>query len=82
MHWFRLGERVEVSPDIRLRVPRVDDLDVRPATEAAHALLHDGRRRLRELGQALRMAVIDEATWTALDPQRRTLHDVDEPDDL
>ena len=55
---------------------------VRPATEAAHALLHDGRRRLRELGQTLRTAVIDEATWTALDPQRRTLHDVDEPDDL
>jgi hypothetical protein len=28
------------------------------------------------------LAVIDEATWTALDPQRATLRDVDEPADL
>ena len=28
------------------------------------------------------MAVIDEATWTALDPERATLRDVDEPGDL
>jgi len=26
--------------------------------------------------------VIDEATWTALDPDRATLRDVDEPADL
>ena len=38
--------------------------------------------RLRALPQALRTAVIDEATWHALDPQRRTLWDVDEPADL
>jgi hypothetical protein len=30
----------------------------------------------------MRTAVIDEATWTALDPSRSTLHDVDEPSDL
>jgi len=26
--------------------------------------------------------VIDEPTWTALDPGRLTLRDIDEPDDL
>jgi molybdopterin-guanine dinucleotide biosynthesis protein A len=53
-----------------------------PAADAAHTLLHAGRRRLRDVLDALRTAVIDEATWTALDPDRRTLVDVDEPDDL
>ena len=57
-------------------------LRVGPATEAAHGLLHDGRRRLRDLVDALQTAVIDEATWIALDPERRTLRDVDEPGDL
>jgi molybdopterin-guanine dinucleotide biosynthesis protein A len=50
--------------------------------DVAHALLHDGRRALRDLLDALRTAVIDEETWVALDPGRRTLFDVDEPDDL
>jgi molybdopterin-guanine dinucleotide biosynthesis protein A len=53
-----------------------------PAREAAHALLHSGERRLRALPEALRTAVIDEATWVGLDPERATLRDVDEPDDL
>ena len=53
-----------------------------PARQAIHALLHTGERRLRSLLEAMRTAVIDEATWTALDPSRRTLHDVDEPSDL
>ena len=53
-----------------------------PAADAVHTLLHAGRRRLRDVLGALRTAVIDEATWTALDPERRTLFDVDEPDDL
>jgi hypothetical protein len=55
---------------------------VDPARVAAHALLHAGERSLRSLLQALRVAVIDEATWTALDPARGTLRDVDEPGDL
>jgi molybdenum cofactor guanylyltransferase len=54
----------------------------RPAREATHALLHTGERRLRALPDALRTAVIDEPTWLSLDPQRATLHDVDEPSDL
>jgi molybdopterin-guanine dinucleotide biosynthesis protein A len=52
------------------------------ASEAAHTLLHDGERRLRALLDALRVAVIDEPTWQALDPRRATLHDVDTPEDL
>ena len=41
---------------------------VAPARDAAHALLHAGERSLRSLLSALRIAVIDEPTWTALDP--------------
>jgi molybdopterin-guanine dinucleotide biosynthesis protein A len=50
--------------------------------DVSHALLHDGRRALRDLLDALRTAVIEEQTWVALDPGRRTLFDVDEPSDL
>ncbi len=53
-----------------------------PAADLTHTLLHAGRRRLRDLLDAARTAVVDEATWTALDPDRRTLFDVDEPEDL
>jgi molybdopterin-guanine dinucleotide biosynthesis protein A len=53
-----------------------------PAAEAVHALLHAGRRRLLDVLDALPTAVIDAATWTALDPGRRTLLDVDTPEDL
>jgi molybdenum cofactor guanylyltransferase len=53
-----------------------------PASEAVDALLQAGRRSLRELLAAVRTVVIDEPTWTALDPERRTLIDVDEPADL
>jgi molybdenum cofactor guanylyltransferase len=53
-----------------------------PAADAVHTLLHAGRRRLRDVLDASRTAVIDEETWTALDPGRLTLRDVDEPGDL
>jgi molybdopterin-guanine dinucleotide biosynthesis protein A len=52
------------------------------AADAAHALLHAGHRALHDLLDALRVAVIDEATWVALDPERRSLFDVDVPSDL
>jgi molybdenum cofactor guanylyltransferase len=55
---------------------------VAPARDAAAASLDAGERSLRSLLQALRTAVIDEPTWTALDPSRGTLNDVDEPKDL
>ena len=53
-----------------------------PARDAIHVLLHAGERSLRSLMEALRTAVIDEATWTALDPARETLRDIDLPGDL
>jgi molybdopterin-guanine dinucleotide biosynthesis protein A len=53
-----------------------------PAADAVHSLLHAGRRRLRDALDALRTAVIDEPTWTALDPARLTLRDIDEPGDM
>jgi molybdopterin-guanine dinucleotide biosynthesis protein A len=52
------------------------------AVDVAHTLLHSGRRSLRDLLDALHVAVIDEPTWHALDPLRQTLFDVDEPSDL
>jgi molybdopterin-guanine dinucleotide biosynthesis protein A len=53
-----------------------------PAADAVHTLLHAGRRRLRDVLDSLRTGVIDEATWTELDPARLTLRDIDEPGDL
>jgi molybdopterin-guanine dinucleotide biosynthesis protein A len=53
-----------------------------PAREATRMLLDRGERSLFALLRALDVAVIDEQTWHALDPQRRTLYDVDEPEDL
>jgi molybdenum cofactor guanylyltransferase len=53
-----------------------------PAREAAHHALHDAERSLRGFLDGLRVAVVDEPTWHALDPQRRTLRDVDTPGDL
>jgi molybdopterin-guanine dinucleotide biosynthesis protein A len=53
-----------------------------PAAEAVGALLQAGRRSLRDLLGAVTTVVIDEPTWTALDPERRTLIDVDEPGDV
>ena len=41
-----------------------------------------GRRSLRDLLATVSTVVIDEPTWTALDPERRTLLDVDEPGDI
>jgi molybdopterin-guanine dinucleotide biosynthesis protein A len=52
------------------------------ARDVGHALLHEGERSLHAWLQGMRVAVIDEATWTALDPDRETLKDVDEPDDI
>lgn len=53
-----------------------------PTRETAAALLHRGEGSLRALLGALRLAVIDEPTWLALDPTGATLFDVDRPEDL
>jgi molybdenum cofactor guanylyltransferase len=57
-------------------------LRVVAARVAAVSLLDEGKRSLRSLMEALPGAMIGEETWTALDPGRRTLFDVDEPSDL
>ncbi len=53
-----------------------------PAAEAAARLLGAGRRRLRDLLEDLRAEVVAEPVWRTLDPQGRTLFDVDLPADL
>ena len=53
-----------------------------PAAEAVGVLLGAGRRRLRDFLAAVSTVVVDEPTWTALDPDRRTLVDIDEPTDI
>jgi molybdenum cofactor guanylyltransferase len=53
-----------------------------PAAAATRRLLDRGERRLRSLLRELRIRTLDAPTWTALDPERRTLRDVDEPRDL
>ena len=52
------------------------------ALEQAVRLLAAGERRFRAVLEALDACVIDEGTWTALDPERRTLRDIDEVADL
>jgi len=67
------GDRVRPLPCV---------LRMLEAMDATHALLHLGGRRLRSMLEALHAVAIDEAVWTALDPERLTLIDVDEPGDL
>lgn len=52
------------------------------ATVTARSLLERGERSLRAWLEALDVQTIDEKTWTRLDPNRRTLRDVDAPSDL
>jgi molybdopterin-guanine dinucleotide biosynthesis protein A len=50
--------------------------------DAVRTLLAGGARSLRELLGAVTTVVVDEPSWTSLDPERRTLVDVDEPRDV
>jgi molybdopterin-guanine dinucleotide biosynthesis protein A len=52
------------------------------ATVAAERLVAAGERRLGSIYEALVTSVIDEATWRELDPEGRTLRDIDTPADL
>ncbi|GIU99516.1 MAG: putative molybdenum cofactor guanylyltransferase [Actinomycetota bacterium] len=70
---LREGDRLRPLPT----VVRVD-----PARRTAAGLLRAGERRLRSLLGALRTEALEEGIWVALDPERRTLLDVDEPADL
>jgi molybdenum cofactor guanylyltransferase len=64
--------------------PRPLPLVVRrdPATIAARRLVDGGERRLRALTTTLATTVIPEATWRRLDPDGRSIRDVDTPADL
>jgi molybdopterin-guanine dinucleotide biosynthesis protein A len=53
-----------------------------PAEAAAAALIAAGERRLGALAETLRSEVIEETVWRPLDPDARTLHDIDTPADL
>ena len=52
------------------------------AAIAASRLVDGGERRLRALTTALATTVIPEATWRRLDPEGRSVRDVDTPGDL
>jgi molybdopterin-guanine dinucleotide biosynthesis protein A len=54
----------------------------REAREVASALFSSGERSVRGFLGALRVAVIEEDAWRALDPTGETLRDVDRPEDL
>jgi molybdopterin-guanine dinucleotide biosynthesis protein A len=54
----------------------------RTALDEGRALLESGERSLRAWLRAMRLAVIGEAAWTAIDPDRETLRDIDVPGDL
>lgn len=64
------------------RGPLPGALRTGPALAAADRLVAAGERRLRALYESLASAAIDEPTWRLLDPDGRTLRDVDTPGDL
>jgi molybdopterin-guanine dinucleotide biosynthesis protein A len=64
--------------------PRPLPLVVRrePALAAGDLLVRNGERRLRALVEVLGASVIDSPSWRAVDPDARTVRDVDTPADL
>lgn len=52
------------------------------ATALVRRLLAEGERRMGAVSELLTVRVLGEGEWRALDPEARTLRDVDEPDDL
>ena len=75
------ADAVALLDDGRVR-PLPCAVRVAPARGSAGALLGGGRRRLRELLDALTVRAIEETTWRALDPPGATLLDVDVQEDL
>ena len=51
-------------------------------TDATRRLLAEGERSLGSLGHHLHVRALSEEEWRPLDPDARTLRDVDEPADL
>lgn len=64
--------------------PCVLPLAIRPsiAGPIVHALLREDRRALRALLDRLPVAVVPAVAWRAIDPDARTLVDIDVPGDL
>ena len=79
--WDEPADAVALADGDRVR-PLPCVLRMLEALDATHTLLHMGGRRLGSLIESIHATVIDEKTWTALDPERRTLFDVDEPGDM
>jgi molybdopterin-guanine dinucleotide biosynthesis protein A len=57
-------------------------LETSRALPVANELLEAGERSLLSLLERLGVEVLPEEAWLRLDPERRTLFDVDEPSDL
>jgi molybdopterin-guanine dinucleotide biosynthesis protein A len=53
-----------------------------PARDAAQRLIEGGERRLRALLEVVATTVIPETAWRGLDPNGRSLRDIDTPADL
>ncbi|HEY7762434.1 MAG TPA: molybdenum cofactor guanylyltransferase [Actinomycetota bacterium] len=67
------GDRFRPLPAV-VRVTR--------ARTVGERLLRDGERSLRAWLRAMGPTVVEEPVWTALDPERVTLRDIDETSDL
>jgi molybdopterin-guanine dinucleotide biosynthesis protein A len=76
------GVHAAVLDDQGRARPLPGALRTAPATAAAERLVAAGERRLLAIYDALPTTVVDEATWRALDPDGRTLRDIDTPADL
>jgi molybdopterin-guanine dinucleotide biosynthesis protein A len=70
--------RLEAEPAASLPLA----VRISPAQRAAAELLGAERRSLHALLDRLRTATVDASTWRALDPDGRTIADIDTPDDL
>jgi molybdopterin-guanine dinucleotide biosynthesis protein A len=57
-------------------------LDRSLAAAVARELIEAGERSLRELVQRLDLEQIPEPEWRAIDPDARSLRDIDRPEDL
>ena len=77
-------DRALVAATLEADPPSALPMAVRavPAADSAAALLTEHRRALRGLPARVASIVIPAATWRALDPDGRTLRDVDAPGDL
>jgi molybdopterin-guanine dinucleotide biosynthesis protein A len=76
------GADVVVLEDAGLPRPLPMAIDRDVGMTAAKRLIDGGERRLRALVEGLTATVIPEDTWRALDPEGRSLRDVDTPGDL